>query len=287
MENNRDLIGVAELRRQLFQPGCRVVDCRFDLFDPDKGRNDYLSGHIPGALYANMDKDLAGEITPMSGRHPLPASSTFQRKLAQWGIGNETLVVAYDSGNGALAARLWWMLKVWQGHRRAMVLDGGIAAWSQAGEALETEEPRYAPAEFSAVADEAQVATTDEIAEALDKGLPLHLLDARDAARYKGEIEPIDAVAGHVPGARNLPLGGNLTAEGRWRQPAELATIWRRALEGRAGTTPIVMCGSGVTACHLILAASVAGVPLPRLYVGSWSEWIRDPDRPIVTGEAP
>lgn len=280
-----DLIDVPALRQWYKMPECRVIDCRFDLLDADKGYRDYLAGHIPGASHADMNTDLAGAVTPSSGRHPLPTIDAFRRCLEGWGIGNETHVIAYDYGNGALASRLWWMLKYWLGHDRVSVLDGGIAAWVGEGEALETEVPRYARAVFSAQPDYSPVATTAEVEAALLAGGHPGVLDARDAARYKGEVEPIDRVAGHIPGARNLPLSRNLTAEGRWRRPDELAATWQQALAQFGGHVPIVMCGSGVTACHLILAATVAGQPVPRLYVGSWSEWIRDPKRPIATGE--
>jgi len=279
---NTNLIASTDLKPLVDAGRCRVVDCRFDLFDEERGYRDYLAGHVPGAVYANMDKDLAGEITARSGRHPLPPVEKFVDRLRSWGIDNETSVVAYDYGNGALAARLWWMLKFWLGHDNAAVLQGGIDAWKATGGAIETEPPVYAAGSFSATADMAAIATVDEIAAAIASGQQVNLADARDPARYRGESEPIDTAAGHIPGARNLPLGVSLDADGNWRQPAELAKIWQEFQAGGTGERPVVMCGSGVTACHLVLSAVLAGVEAPRLYVGSWSEWIRDPARPIV-----
>jgi thiosulfate/3-mercaptopyruvate sulfurtransferase len=278
------LIDVPSLKALLNSSECRLVDCRSDLFDPDKGRADYLAGHLPGAVHADMDKDLASEVMPETGRHPLPDVDAFCRTLESWGIGNETHVVAYDSGNGALAVRLWWMLK-WLGHDNVSVLNGGVAAWSVAGEALETTTPKWAPAEFSGSADDSLVATTEEIASALTSGQEINLIDARDEGRFRGDFEPIDSVAGRIPGARNYPLSRNLTEDGYWRSAQELEAIWAEFQGGESDRATIVMCGSGVTACHLIMSAALAGQDLPRLYVGSWSEWIRDKNRPVATGD--
>jgi thiosulfate/3-mercaptopyruvate sulfurtransferase len=285
MAQSDDLIDVATLGSLLSANACRVADCRSDLFDADKGERDFRSGHIPGAVHADMDRDLAGAITPASGRHPLPDPDIFRDWLESSGIGDETRVVAYDYGNGALAARLWWMLREWLGHPRVSVLDGGVAAWIAAGQRLETEAVIHPRASFTSLPDRSVVATTAEIAAALAAGRSQILLDARDPARFRGEHEPIDAVAGHVPGARNVPLGLSLKDDGSWREPPELTALWRGIVPEKGGERPIVMCGSGVTACHLIVSARVAGVTPPRLYVGSWSEWIRDPGRPVAVGE--
>jgi thiosulfate/3-mercaptopyruvate sulfurtransferase len=283
MTRTTDLIDVADLVRNLDAPTCRVVDCRFDLFDPGKGLADFRAGHIPGAVYADMDHDLAAPITPSSGRHPLPEPAQFVDTLESWGIGDDTYVVAYDYGNGALAARLWWMLRYWFGHTQVSVLDGGIAAWMEAGADVETEVSRYDRRQFTRRQDDAVVATTAEIADRVASGDELSLLDAREPFRFRGEKEPIDTVAGHIPGAVNLPLGRSLGENGRWRDLGPLREIWSDPGSVPAGHTPIAMCGSGVTACHLILSATLAGAPVPRLYVGSWSEWIRDPERPVGT----
>ncbi len=282
MTIHADLVTAEQLADCLDTGECRVVDCRFDLFDAQQGYRDYLSGHIPSAVYAHMDRDLAGEITGSTGRHPLPAIEDFVAVLRSWGIDNDTLVVAYDYGNGSLAARLWWMLKFWLGHRKAAVLQGGPGSWEDAGGALVSGVPDFPAGNFSATADESVVATLEEIGAAIARGRPIDLVDARDAARYRGEAEPIDAVAGHIPGARNLPFGVSLDAEGHWKAPDRLARAWEEFLSEGPGSEPVVMCGSGVTACHLVLSALLAGLPAPRLYVGSWSEWIRDPERPIV-----
>jgi thiosulfate/3-mercaptopyruvate sulfurtransferase len=279
-----DLIDVHALKTLLETSECRVVDCRFDLFDAGKGRADYLAGHIPGAVHADMDTDLAREIGPETGRHPLPDVADFCRTLARWGIGNQTHVVACDHGNGSLAVRLWWMLK-WLGHDNVSVLNGGIAAWEAAGEPLERDVPEYARTVFDASADDSMIATTQEIADAVAAGRKINLIDARDAFRFRGEKEPIDSVAGRIPGARNLPLSRNLTTDGTFRSPAELAAVWADFQDSGADERAIVMCGSGVTACHLILSAALTGRELPKLYVGSWSEWIRDEKRPVATGD--
>ena len=282
------VVDVETLAALLSDDACRVVDCRSDLFDADKGHRDYLSGHIPGAVFANLDQDLSREITPESGRHPLPELATFCRWLETAGIGSGTQVVVYDYGNGALAARLWWMLHEWLGHAQVAVLDGGIAAWTAAGRTLEQKVVSYSRGVLSCTADFSAVATTEEIASSLTKGRDFDLLDARDPARYRGEHEPIDTVAGHVPGARNVPLGISLNDDGStWRSPAELRAVWADIMDNQGGSRPIAMCGSGVTACHLILSARIAGLVAPRLYVGSWSEWIRDPARPVGSAGGP
>ncbi len=278
-----DLINPSQLKSLVDASQCRPVDCRHSLFDPAQGRKDYLGGHIPGAVHADMDRDLAGAITPDSGRHPLPDPDSFRRQLGSWGIGDNTYVVVYDYGNGSLAARLWWMLRCWMGHKRVSVLDGGIADWIASGGAIETSVPSHELAEYPGVANDAAVATTEEIAGIISSDGALNLIDARDAARYRGEVEPIDSVAGHIPGAQNMPLGGNLTADGRWRSVRELEAIWSGFLAPGEQSGAIAMCGSGVTGCHLILSAVLAGLPAPRLYVGSWSEWIRDEERPVST----
>jgi len=285
MIKTSDLIGAEELSTLLPAGNCRLVDCRFSLSDAAKGRQDYLAGHIPGAVYADLDQDLASEITATSGRHPLPDVDTFRRQLEKWGIGNETRVIAYDYGNGALAVRFWWMMKCWLGHEAASVLDGGITAWTAAIGTLESGEVEHEEREFTAVPESAVIATTAEIAEKIRIGAELNLIDARAAPRFRGEVEPLDARAGHVPGARNMPLSGNLNENNEWRGSEELAAAWADFLDENAAEPPVVMCGSGVTACHLILAARLAGLPAPRLYVGSWSEWIRDESRPVATAK--
>jgi thiosulfate/3-mercaptopyruvate sulfurtransferase len=295
------LIGIHELEQHLQDRGWRVVDCRFELSQPEKGFSDYLAGHIPGAVYAHLDRDLAAPPARSgegSGRHPLPSADVFVRTLGRWGITPATRVVVYDQGGGAIAARLWWMLR-WVGHRSVRLLDGGFAAWQRAGLPLSMEVPAVAAVTYEGVADDSMTVSTGEVLEALRSGTPLTLIDARDAARFEGKNEPIDPVAGHIPGAHNFPFGTSLAADGSWRSGEDLKKAWSATLEaakgrGSAGKLHLaaaegawaVMCGSGVTACHLALSAGLAGLPAPRLYVGSWSEWIRDPSRPVATGPA-
>jgi thiosulfate/3-mercaptopyruvate sulfurtransferase len=283
------LVGVEELRGHLRDPQWRVVDCRFELSKPDKGYFDYLAGHIPGAVYAHLDHDLAAPVTAYTGRHPLPGPDVFSRTLGRLGIARDTHVIAYDQASGAIAARLWWMLR-WMGHPSVRLLDGGFEAWRRRGLPREMETPLVEAVRYVGEPDDSMVLTTAEVENALESGFPLVLVDARDAARFEGRTEPIDTVAGHVPGARNFPFGSSLTAEGYWRSGGELRKAWED-LPGGPSTGAengswAAMCGSGVTACHLAVSAGLAGLTQPRLYAGSWSEWIRDAGRSVATGPA-
>jgi len=275
------LIDPAELAALAADERLRVVDCRFVLSDPDAGRRAYGEGHLPGAVYAHLDDDLAGPVTPLSGRHPLPDPDDFAAVLGGWGIDPDTLVVAYDDASGALASRLWWMLG-WVGHGARRVLDGGIDAWRAAGLPLTTAEPSppRAPA-YPVRPDPERVAGTAAVIEALAAGIPV--VDARSPERFLGRHEPIDPVAGHIPGSLNHPFSANLDEDGGFLPARELAARLGSLGVGDDGNA-VSLCGSGVTACHTILAAAVAGLPEPRLYPGSWSEWIRDPDRPVAAG---
>ena len=284
MKTFHELISPSQLGDLLAVADCRLMDCRSDLMQPEKGRADFMAGHLPGAVFADLDEDLADPITSTSGRHPLPQVERFRSILESWGISNDTQVVAYDYANGALAARLWWMLR-WMGHERVAVLDGGIAAWIAAGGEIQTAVPQFEKTVFNAAPKPEYVVTSEEIEVALAAGTDLNLVDARDAARFLGQTEPIDTVAGHIPGAINYPLSRNLNDDGTWRSATELARVWQEILEGRPVAPLIAMCGSGVTACHLVLSAQIAGLAEPRVYIGSWSEWIRDPVRPIVTAK--
>jgi len=281
MTNYTDLINVDELMRGLSEPSWCVVDCRFDLMEPQKGYDDYSQGHIPGAQYANLDTDLAGPVTVSTGRHPLPLADAFAETLAGWGIGNNSQVIVYDQAGGAIAARLWWMLR-WVGHEHVAVLDGGYSAWQQAGYPVSDNDETVAPAEFRPMPDSELVISTDELKASIDSGEAPPIVDARDSERYAGRLEPIDSLAGHIPGAVNLPFSESLDIDGSWKSPDELRKAWSRALGEDSGRPWVSMCGSGVTACHLALSARLAGYAEPRLYVGSWSEWIRDPDRPVA-----
>jgi thiosulfate/3-mercaptopyruvate sulfurtransferase len=280
--SHRTLITAESLSGMLGDPRLRIFDCRFDLARPDDGRRRYLEEHLPGAIHADLNRDLAATPSPGSGRHPLPPPEAFAARLRSWGVNGDSRVVAYDDGNGMYAARLWWMLR-WLGHDEVAVLDGGMRRWLQLGLPLTGEVPAPSPGDFAArhrpqaAADAAAVlaASTDPAAR---------ILDARAAERYRGEVEPIDAVAGHVPGARSHPFGLSLDAQGRFLEPAALRAALVASLDGVPAERAIAMCGSGVTACHLLLALEHAGLPGARLYPGSWSEWSADPSRPVRTG---
>jgi thiosulfate/3-mercaptopyruvate sulfurtransferase len=279
------LIEATDLAVELRGSDCIVVDCRFTLTDPAAGRAAYGRGHIPRARYAHLDDDLARPPSAGEGRHPLPERERFAATLGRWGIGRDDAVVAYDEGSGAIAARLWWLLG-WIGHSRRAVLDGGFAAWQEAGLPVEQTEPEVRARRYDAgAAKRESIVTTNDLAAAQAAGDLL--VDARAAPRYRGEQEPIDPKAGHVPGARNRPFSANVTPEGRFRAPAELRAELTQLLAGRSPDRLVAMCGSGVTACHLLLAMEVAGLSGGRLYAGSWSEWIRDPSRATRTGAEP
>lgn len=267
-------------------PRWAIVDCRFDLTRPAWGEAAYAQGHIPGAVYANLDRDLSGPVEARSGRHPLPPLEKLAATLGALGIDRQTAVVAYDQGNGAYAARLWWLLR-WAGHREAAVLNGGFAAWQRAGLPVSTEPAKPAARRFT-IEPATGVVTTPELARWVSEGAlaggEAVLIDARGADRFAGQNETLDPVAGHVPGARNHPFTGNLDADGRFLPAAELRRRWLQTLGGTPAERVISMCGSGVTACHNLLAMEVAGLSGARLYAGSWSEWIRDPDRPVARG---
>ncbi len=262
-----------------------IIDCRFDLMTPKAGRQSYLAGHIPGARYADLNEDLSGPVSPDSGRHPLPRPERFAATLARLGIVDGTQVVAYDAANGAFAARLWWMLRAW-GHRRVAVLDGGYPAWIAAGGTMTAgEEPpaRQEDAIRPPAMETWPILTTAAVAELRNDPHRL-LIDARAPERYAGSVEPIDTVAGHVPNAANHPFALNLAADGRFLSAAELRSRWQSRLGDRTPAEVVMMCGSGVTACHNLLGLEIAGLPGAKLYAGSWSEWIRDPHLPVATG---
>jgi len=257
-----------------------ILDCSFDLADAAAGERAFAQGHLPGAHHAHLDRDLAGAKTGRNGRHPLPSRADWAVTLARLGVTPGRAVVLYDAQGGMYAARAWWMLR-WVGHRDVRVLDGGLQAWKAAGGALENGASAPAPASAPYPVGQSLVATTD--AEALLKSLGrVTLLDARAGERYRGEVEPLDARAGHIPGARSRFFKDNLDPQGRFRPAAEL----RAAFEsfGAAPAQVVHQCGSGVTACHNLLAMEVAGLPGSVLYPGSWSEWSSDPARPVAIG---
>ena len=279
------LIGADELGSRLTDDTLRIIDCRFDLMDPAAGRESYLNGHIPGAVYADLDADLAAPVQATTGRHPLPEIAVASETFRRLGINRETNIVVYDSAGGAMAARAWWMLR-WLGHERVRVLDGGLPCWQAANRPMEEGEVYVEPGDFIAAPGNERVVTTEEVVAGLEQGGGLLLVDARDAARFRGEVEPIDSVAGHIPGTRNLPFTAALNADGTFRREEDLEALWEEILGESRDVAWAAMCGSGVTACHLAISALLAGYREPGMYVGSWSEWIRDPDRPVEAGTA-
>jgi thiosulfate/3-mercaptopyruvate sulfurtransferase len=280
----RTTIDAASLQTLVGSPSVVILDCRFDLAAPDAGKQAYLRRHIPTARYVDLNRDLSAPVSPASGRHPLPRPDHLAVVFGRLGVSCDTQVIAYDEINGSFAARAWWLLR-WLGHDRAAVLDGGLKAWLEAGGALESGEPQAPPraATFAPRPDSAAVVTAAEVLEAVQDRRRL-VVDARAPERFAGLVEPIDPVAGHVPGAINHPFTANLREDGRFLAQPELARRWRERLGGTAPTDVIAMCGSGVTACHDLLALELAGFPGAKLYAGSWSEWIRDPKRPIARG---
>lgn len=258
----------------------RLVDARFSLADPQSGAAQYAAGHLPGAVYADLNRDLSDLSRQGHGRHPLPDSDAFAATLGRWGIGPDTQVVVYDAGDGSMAAaRLWWLLRL-IGHRKVAVLDGGLVAWQAAGQPLVADETQVPPLPpYPGRFDLDQVASADEIAARLAQA-PGWLIDARAGERYRGEVEPLDRVAGHVPGALNRPFALNLR-DGRFRPAAELRAELEPLLGARAPGEAVMMCGSGVTACHLLLAFEIAGLPGARVFADSWSGWSSDPSRPV------
>jgi thiosulfate/3-mercaptopyruvate sulfurtransferase len=278
------LIQAEALAERLGDPRLRIFDCRFDLARPDSGRERYLDEHLPGAVYADLNRDLAAPATATSGRHPLPLPETFAARLRTWGVNTGSSVVAYDDGNGAHAARLWWMLR-WLGHDEVQVLDGGMRRWLALGLPLDEQVPVPLGGDFVAQLRPERAVDAATVLEAV-RDATARVIDVRAPERYRGEVEPIDAVAGHVPGARNHPFTSSLDAQGRFLPPDELRRLLSASLDGVPAHRTIAMCGSGVTACHLLLALEHAGLRGARLYPGSWSEWSSDPARPVRTGES-
>lgn len=260
-----------------------VVDCRFSLSDPDAGEAAWRQGHIPGAVYAHLDRDLSATDAAGAGqgRHPWPPAVQLCERLGSWGISPAHQVVVYDGSDGAFAARLWFALRA-LGHRRVAVLDGGWARWTALGLPVDAAAPASRPQRYAADFSQKLLLDADQVQAHLDAGGLL--VDARGAARYRGEVEPIDPVAGHVPGALNRPYTANVDQQGLMLPAAQLREAFTALLGGREPSAMVSMCGSGVTACHHLLAMAHAGLPGARLYTGSWSGWIEDPERPVARG---
>jgi thiosulfate/3-mercaptopyruvate sulfurtransferase len=278
------LVSTDDLARHLEDPNWVVVDCRFTLTDAEAGRQAYLKHHIPGARYAHLDNDLSAPIGPGMGRHPLPDARALTEKLCKWGIGVNKQVVVYDDSFGSMAVRLWWLLR-WLGHPNVALLDGGYPKWMREHRPVTQEICEAVCRGACASLPEASMCSSSEdVMRAMQTGDKM-ILDARPERRFSGEYEPLDPVAGHVPNAVNWNFEENLDIDGTYMPSEALRETYQALLKGRAPSDVIHMCGSGVTACHNILAMEIAGLSGSRLYVGSWSEWITDPSRPIATGE--
>ncbi|WP_405081329.1 sulfurtransferase [Paenibacillus chitinolyticus] len=276
----RNIVSLEWLYEHLQDPDLLIADCRFALGEPWSGRQDYSIDHIPGAFYVDLEEDMSGEKREHGGRHPLPDLGAFSMRASAIGVDASKTVVAYDDQGGAMAARLWWMLR-FLGHERVYVLDRGYSQWKAAGYPVTAEAPQASPATFSPKVQRHMLASMDEVKAKLgEKGTVL--IDSREGARYRGEQEAIDPVAGHIPGARNRFWKDALDAEGSWRSAEEQKERFR-GLENAEEL--IVYCGSGVTACPNVLALEEAGIPGVKLYAGSWSDWVSYADNPIAVGE--
>jgi len=276
------LISTAALASRMDDPAFAIVDCRYKLDDAEWGQREYAVAHIPGAVYADLGRDLAGPRTGTNGRHPLPDRHTLARTFGRLGIASGVQVVAYDQDNGMYASRLWWMLR-WLGHDAAAVLDGGLAKWKSEGRPTKSGEEQRQPREFVAAARGELAIDVGEMASRAGKP-EWTLVDARAPERYRGETEPIDKTAGHIPGAKNHFFQWNLDERGLFRTPEELRARLKQSLADTPPDRIVCYCGSGVTACHNLLALEHAGLKGATLYAGSWSEWSSDPSRPIERG---
>jgi thiosulfate/3-mercaptopyruvate sulfurtransferase len=279
------LINPAQLLARQGQANLVILDCRFALDDPAYGRRSYNQGHIAGAQFADLERDLSAPVSKgISGRHPLPEPAKLLAQLRAWGIDTHSDIVLYDDGPGAFAARAWWLL-AWLGKQDGvMLLDGGLKAWREAGFSLSETLHKPAAGNFSGQANPQLVLSAAQLQQRLAEP-QLSLLDARALPRFRGEVEPLDPVAGHIPGAQCAVFTDNLDAAGRFLAPAQLQQRFANLLGQRPASALVAYCGSGVTACHNLFALCLAGYPLAPLYAGSWSEWITDPQRPVATGD--
>jgi len=276
--NGSTLVSTGELAANLSK--WRVFDCRHDLANPKLGEQQYREGHIPGALFAHLDRDLSGRKTGANGRHPLPEPQDFEKWLEKTGLTPRDQTVCYDGGAGAMAARLWWMLR-WVGHDNVAVLDGGFAKWTKEGRPITIDVPLFTPFNYPIKPRKDFAVDVRKLEQTLSK---VFLLDARAPARYRGEQEPIDPVAGRIPGAKNRFNMENMTGEGVFKDRESLRKDFQAVLANRSPGDVIHYCGSGVAACHNLLAMEVAGLKGGKLYAGSWSEWSADPRRPQERG---
>jgi thiosulfate/3-mercaptopyruvate sulfurtransferase len=276
----RDIITANDLAEHLDDPDWILFDCRFDLANPAWGETEYAQSHIPGAIYAHLDRDLSGPVTTRTGRHPLPDQTAFVDRLSAWGVDKNKQVVVYDQAGGTFAVRLWWLLKYY-GHEAVAVLDGGYARWIEESREVNTWVKKHAAAVFIPDIHEHMLVSAGDV-EGFVENPGIKLVDSRAPARFNAETEPIDTFAGHIPGALNRYTNDNLKPDGTLLPPETLRKQFSELLGDTPPENAVVYCGSGVTSCHHVLAMAVAGMPLPRLYAGSWSEWIRDPKRPTV-----
>lgn len=276
------LLPTPELAQHLNDLQWAIIDCRFDLTKPDWGEAQYRERHIPSAIYAHLDRDLSGPKTGTNGRHPLPDMNQFKTRLGQWGVDSQTQVVVYDQSNGMWASRLWWMLK-YLGHEAVAVLDGGFAKWINENQPSQSgDETR--PAKIFMGEPHETLRLTAEDVELIRADPAYRLIDSRAPERYRGDVEPIDPVAGHIPGAVNFFNLGNVNPDGTFLAPDVLRANFTALLGDAPPANAITYCGSGVAAAHNILALQIAGLPGARMYAGSWSEWCRDPARPTAKG---
>lgn len=278
------LICVSELAVHLNDANCILCDCRHELTNYEAGRRAYTTAHLPGARFLHLDEDLSGPKTGVNGRHPLPHPITFTLRLAALGIDNNTQVVAYDAMGGVYASRLWWMLR-WVGHKHVAVLDGGIDAWIHSNQPVTAALPTIKPVRYNPNPSSQLAVNSNEVAANLDHQ-SLQILDARSPDRFRGENETLDPVAGHIPGAANRFFKNNLADNGCFKPAALLRQEFTATLNTREPKDVVHQCGSGVTACHNLLAMEVAGLSGSRLYAGSWSAWVSDRKRPVATGAA-
>lgn len=277
----KTIISCATVAEHLDDQNWIIIDCRFNLADTKAGSYQYRHGHIPNARYAHLDQDLSSHITTKTGRHPLPVIKAFCQKLGQWGISNNTQVIAYDDASGAFAARLWWLLRYF-GHDNVAVLDGGFKQWQQEKLVTTTELPKITTAIFRPYINDNIFLNADQVENKLAKKA-ITLIDARAPERFSGQTEPLDPIAGHIPGACNRLFLTNLTEQGLFLSPEILQQQFQQLIEPKTAQDVVHMCGSGVTACHNVLAMEYAGLTGSKLYAGSWSEWIRNQNHAIAT----